>query len=63
MDHRLFVARLIVPELRHLLQRLSDAADVAVPENAKTAGEEGLLDAIAFHVLRFEKGDERLSHR
>jgi hypothetical protein len=45
-----------------LLQRLSDAADVAVPENAKTAGEEGLLDAIAFHVLRFEKGDKRLSH-
>ncbi|OQA15879.1 MAG: hypothetical protein BWY63_02835 [Chloroflexi bacterium ADurb.Bin360] len=62
MDHRLLITRLIIPELRHLLQRLSDAADIAVPENAKTAGEEWLLDAITFYVLCFEEGDERLSH-
>jgi len=52
VDHCLLVARLVVAEgPRCLLQRLADAGDVAVAEDAPTAGEEGVFDAVAFNIL------------
>ncbi len=43
-----------------LEQRLPDARDVAVPEDAEAAGEEFPLDAVALGVLRAEETHERL---
>jgi hypothetical protein len=52
MHHRLFVAGLVVDqELRALEERLADAADVAMSEDAEAAAEEAMLDAVAFNVL------------
>jgi hypothetical protein len=63
MDHGLFVARLIVTEVRHLLQGLADARDIAMSKDAKAASEKCLLNTIALYVLILEKGDNSLSHR
>ena len=62
VHHGLFVARLVIAKISVLVQRLADARDVAVAENAKAAGEKALLDAIAFGVLVFQKLDDRLGH-
>ena len=62
MDLRLFVARLVVAELRHLLECLADAGHIAVTEDAETTGKERLLRAIALHVLILQKSDDRLGH-
>ncbi len=45
------------------LQRLADAGDVAVAEDAEAAAEEALLDAVALDVLGGEEPDERLCSR
>ena len=60
---RLFVAALIVAHIRGVLfQRLADAGDVAVAEDAPHAGEEAVLDAIAGDVLARQVFDQRLRH-
>ena len=63
MHHRLLVAALVVAKVGVLLERLADAGDVAVAEDAEAAGEEGLLHAVALDVLLLEEGDQRLGHR
>jgi hypothetical protein len=64
VHHRLLVARLVVgQQVGVLVQRLADAGDVPVPEDAEAAGEEALPVAVAFGVLRCEKANERLRRR
>ncbi len=63
MDHRLLVASLVVAEVGVLLERLADAGDVAVAEDAEAAGEEGLLHAVALGILLLQERDQRLCHR
>src|SRR3712207_7513066 len=46
-----------------LLQRLADARDVAVPEDAEATREEALLDAVALDVLARQKADQRLDRK
>src|SRR3712207_8339876 len=43
-----------------LLQRLADARDVAVPEDAEATREKAPLDAVALDVLARQKADQRL---
>ena len=57
MHHRLLVAAqartAASPGRRALLQqRLAEPGDVAVPEDAKTSGEEAVLVAVTLDVLR-----------
>jgi hypothetical protein len=49
--------------VRALQQRLSDAGDVAVAEDAEAAGEEPLLVSVALDVLGDEEADGRLRDR
>ena len=61
VDHRLLVARLVErQQVAVLLQRLADAGDVAVAEDAEAAGEEALAAAVALDLLRRQESDERL---
>jgi hypothetical protein len=41
---------------------LADTRNIAVPKDAETPGEKGLLYCIAFNILVFEKRDDGLSH-
>lgn len=60
---RLLVARLVIAEIGGvLLEGLPDARDIAMPEDAPHAGEEGVLRAIAFDMLAGEVTDEGLRH-
>src|ERR1700680_1417172 len=53
VDHRLLVAALVVADLRGvLLERLADARDVAVAEDAKAPFDEALLASVTLDVLR-----------
>ena len=63
VNGRLLVLALVVAEIRVLLERLADARDAAVPEDAPGAVEELVLYAIAGYVLFLQKRDQRLSHR
>ena len=64
MHHRLLVPALVVgQELRALVERLADAADVAVAEDAEAAAEEAVLDAVPLDVLRREEAQEGLRRR
>ena len=61
VDHRLLVARRVVgQQVVVLLQRLAEAGDVAVAEDAEAAGEEALAPPVALDVLGGEEADERL---
>ena len=66
VDHGLLVAAVEEPQVRRvageltLEQRLADARDVAVAEDAPAAREERLLDAVALGVLGLEEADGRL---
>ena len=40
---RLLITRLVVAEVRHLLERLADPRDVAVSEDTEAAGKEGVF--------------------
>ena len=60
MNRALLVFRLVIPELRILLQRLPNARDAAVAENAEAPGKERLPPAVAFDVLVHEKLNDRL---
>jgi hypothetical protein len=57
MDHGLLVSRLVVAKVGFLLECLSDAGNIPMPEDTKAAGEEGLLCTVALDVLIFEKLD------
>lgn len=63
MYHRLLVACLIIAEVGVLVERLSQAGDVAVPKDAKTARKEALFHAVAFAVLVLQKAHDRLCYR
>ncbi len=64
MHHSLLVARLVITEIvRPLVERLPDPGDIAVAEDTPAAGEEALLDPIAFDVLAREESHQRLCHR
>ena len=60
MHGRLLVADRHVWEVGILEQRLADARDVAVAEDAEDAGEEPVLAAVALDVLVFQEGDDGL---
>jgi hypothetical protein len=63
VHHRLFVAGQVV---RHrvgvLPQRLAQARQVAVAEDAERAGEEPAPHAVAFGLLRGQEPDQGLGH-
>src|SRR5207244_5002195 len=64
VHHRVLVAREVVrDEVAVLEERLPDAGDVAVAEDAPHALEEQRLLAVALDVLRGQEPDERLGHR
>ena len=63
MHHRLFVAGLIVPEVRVLLEGLADPGYDAVAEDPEAPCKETLFDPVAFYVLCLEERDRRLSYR
>ena len=61
MHHRLLVAGRVVGEQVLVLgQRLAQAGDVAVAEDAQAPGEEALAPAVALDVLGGEEADEGL---
>ena len=63
VDHALLVARVVVRHRLGLLeQRLPDAGDVAVPENAEAPSDEPLLGAVALAELHAQEPDQRLGH-
>jgi hypothetical protein len=64
VDHRLLVAALhIGQQVLVLLQRLAEAGDVPVTEDAEAAGEEAPPLPVALDLLRGEKAHERLADR
>ena len=64
VDHRLLVARRVIGQQVGVpVQRLPEARDVAVAEDAEAAGEEALARAVALDVLGGQEADERLGHR
>ncbi len=63
VHHRLLVAGQDVAQAAVLLQRLADAGDVAVAEDAQHPGEERLLHPVALDVLRGQERHQRLRHR
>ncbi|CAM5681362.1 hypothetical protein SVIOM74S_07859 [Streptomyces violarus] len=61
VHHGLFVAALVVRHRVGVFQeRLADAGDVAVAEDAPGGADEPLPDAVAFGVLGGEETDQRL---
>ncbi len=61
VHHGLFVAALVVGHLRGVLQqRLAEAGDVAVAEDAPGGADEPPPDAVALGVLGGEETDQRL---
>ena len=63
VDHRLFVAALVVAQaVAHLIERLADAGDVAVTENSEHPGEERLPPSVALAELHAQKPHQRLRH-
>ena len=61
MDHRLLVAGLVErQQILVLLERLPQAGQVAVPEDAEAAGEEAPALAVALDLLRGEEAHQRL---
>ncbi len=64
VHHRLLVARQVVAHRAALfLQRLPDAGDVAVPEDAEHAAEERLFAAVTRGSLLRQESHHRLRHR
>jgi hypothetical protein len=62
MDHSLFVARQVIPELRVLLQRLADPGHVPVSEDPEAAGEERASGPVTLDELVRQKPDHGLRH-
>ena len=64
MHHRLLVARRLVGEqVAVLVERLSEARDVAVAEDPVAAGDQALAGAVALGLLNREEPDQRLGDR
>src|SRR5690606_41987835 len=60
VDHRLLVARLIVAErIRILLERLPDACDVTMPQDAPASGEERVFAPVPLAVAPVQGYDQR----
>ena len=61
VHHALLAASLVIGEQVGLLvQRLADAGDVPMAEDAEAAREEAVLDAVSLDMLSGEEADERL---
>ena len=64
MHHRLLVARLVIRQVLPVLdERLAQARDVAVPEDAPDALDEALLLAVVLAVLNLQVLHDRLRQR
>ncbi len=62
VDHPLLVASLVEAKVLAVLQqRLADAGDVAVPEDADGSAEERLDVSVAFDLLGSQEADDRLA--
>ncbi len=61
MHHRLFVANQVVPQSRILLERLSDARNISMPENSEASCEELVLFSVPLGELILQVGDGGLS--
>jgi len=61
MHRGLLVFRLVIAELRILLERLADARDATVAKDAQTPGEERLTLSVALDVLMEKKSNQCLS--
>jgi len=61
MDHGLFVAKQVVPQSSVLLERLSYARDVSVPENSQASPEESKLFSVSFGKLILQESNRGLS--
>src|SRR5215468_6216142 len=63
MYHRLFISNQVIRQARILLQRLTDASDVAMTEDSQPTFKEPLLSAIALAGLILQEGNDSLRHR
>src|SRR5258705_13212674 len=63
VDHPLLVARLVVgDQLGGLRERLPDAGETAMAEDAETAFYKPMIGAVTLQILSSQKADERLRH-
>ncbi len=62
MDHSLLIASLVVTELGHLLQGLTDSCDIPMTKDTKASREKGLLVSVTLYILVLEKRNQGLSH-
>src|SRR5262245_51086822 len=60
MHRGLLVLRQVIATLRILLQRLPDARDAPVTEDAQATGEERLTPAVTFDLLAKEESNDSL---
>ena len=58
----LLVAGLVIAKVRHLLECLADACQVAVAKDAEAAREERQFAPVALHILGSQEADQRLRH-
>ena len=68
MHHALLVARLVIGQRAGVVQlgleqRLADARDVAVPEDAEAAFDEPVLDTVTLAALGSEESHDGLADR
>src|SRR5437588_4318985 len=61
MHHCLLVASLVIAELRHLLQSLTNPSDISMTKDAKASSKKGLLYPVALHVLVLKKCNDGMS--
>src|SRR6266446_7677011 len=61
MHRGLLILRLVIAELRILLECLADARDATVTEDAHTPGEERLTLSVALNMLVKEESNQSLS--
>ena len=60
VDHRLLITAQVVGKVRILLERLTNARDVAVSEDAEAPGEESALVTVARYELGFQELNDGL---
>jgi len=61
MDHGLFIAKQVVPQSSVLLERLSYARNVSVPENSQASSEESELFSVSLGKLILQESNSGLS--
>ena len=62
MNHALLIAEQVVGEIRVLLQRLSNAGNISVAEDAHAAPKKALLFSVPSNGLDLQKLDNGLGH-